>query len=446
MSRGAIKIWRMFHPKECYLLFYLCVLTYTLSASVAAEEYSFEIDEYTKKTYQLGGYAELRPVLSGLDEDAALTHLNFFDQKVKNPTPELNTRLQLEGRVERGTGRLFLRLNSDYQRTHMGEDLDISLYDAYATLRPISQLTFEVGKKSLRWGTGYAWNPVAFIDRPKDPDDPELNLEGFVIGSATYIMSFPAPLQTLALMPVLIPVSTDINDDFGTSAHLNIGAKIYALFYDTDLNLTFLSDGSKTSRYGFDFARNLTSNFEIHAEFAYLSAAQQKLVDGSGGLSSRKAEAISYLLGLRYLTRRETTLIAEYYHNGVGFSPSEMENYYALIERGCASLENSGDITLLREAQKLGGSGYTRPTPMRNYAYLRITQKEPFDILYVHPGISTMVNLDDHSFSLAPEIEYTAIKNLELRFKGTWLHGSAGSEFGERKNAWRLEMRLRYYL
>jgi hypothetical protein len=244
----------------------------------------------------------------------------------------------------------------------------------------------------------------------------------------------------------LIPVSTDINDDFGTSAHLNIGAKIYALFYDTDLDLTFLSDGSKTARYGFDFARNLTSNFEIHAEFAYLSAAQQKLVDGSGGLSSRKAEAISYLLGLRYLTRRETTLIAEYYHNGVGFSPSEMENYYALIERGCASLENSGDITLLREAQKLGGSGYTRPTPMRNYAYLRITQKEPFDILYVHPGISTMVNLDDHSFSLAPEIEYTAIKNLELRFKGTWLHGSAGSEFGERKNAWRLEMRLRYYL
>jgi hypothetical protein len=51
-----------------------------------------------------------------------------------------------------------------------------------------------VGKKSLRWGTGYAWNPVAFFDRPKDPDAPKLNLEGFILASASLIMN-PAVLQ-----------------------------------------------------------------------------------------------------------------------------------------------------------------------------------------------------------------------------------------------------------
>jgi hypothetical protein len=30
----------------------------------------------------------------------------------------------------------------------------------------------------------YAWNPVAFIDRLKDPYDPELNLEGPILASA----------------------------------------------------------------------------------------------------------------------------------------------------------------------------------------------------------------------------------------------------------------------
>jgi hypothetical protein len=31
----------------------------------------------------------------------------------------------------------------------------------------------DAGKKVVKWGKGYAWNPVAFVDRPKNPEDPE---------------------------------------------------------------------------------------------------------------------------------------------------------------------------------------------------------------------------------------------------------------------------------
>jgi hypothetical protein len=82
---------------------------------------------------------------------------------------------------------------------------------------------------------------------------------------------------------------------------------------------------------------------------------------------------------------------------------------------------------------------------MRDYLYLRISQKEPFDILYFTPALTTILNLDDRSFSISPELLYTGITNLELRLRGTALVGDRFSAFGEKPNDARLELRVRYY-
>ena len=50
--------------------------------------------------------------------------------------------------------------------------------------------TLELGKRALRWGKGYAWSPVAFLERPKDPTDPELAREGFVMATGAWVRSF----------------------------------------------------------------------------------------------------------------------------------------------------------------------------------------------------------------------------------------------------------------
>ena len=47
---------------------------------------------------------------------------------------------------------------------------------------------------------------MAFIDRPKDPDDPEVGMEGIFALSADYTKSFDGPLKTLSFTPVLLPV------------------------------------------------------------------------------------------------------------------------------------------------------------------------------------------------------------------------------------------------
>ncbi len=99
----------------------------------------------------------------------------------------------------------------------------------------------------------------------------------------------------------------------------------------------------------------------------------------------------------------------------------------------------------LNLAQELREKGYGRPNFMKDYLYGRISQKEPFEMLYFTPALTWIFNLHDNSFSLSPEIAYTGITNLEVRVKGSVLVGGDMTEYGEKQNDYRLELRIRYY-
>lgn len=302
-----------------------------------------------------------------------------------------------------------------------------------------------MGKKTLKWGKGYAWNPIAFVDRIKNPDDPELALEGYVVTSADYIKSFDGSLKTFSFTPVLVPVYDHINSDFGRIDHLNFAGKMYFLLYDTDIDFIFLVGGSKANRYGIDFSRNITTNLEIHGEFALFNDYKKVFINRAGSILTTEYDATSYLLGARYLTSLDTTFILEYYHNGRGFSRSAMKDYYTFIDRGYNVYQVSGDDAPLKRAAHVTKDNYDRMNPMRDYLYLHITQKEPFNILYFTPAITGIFNINDKSVFLSPELLYYAITNLELRLKTTLLIGDTYTEYGEKANDYRLELRVRYY-
>ena len=63
-----------------WLVGWLFILWAWGSSALAEEEYKFELSEIEKKPYHLGGYLELRPVLFGLDRDASLYKLKFFNR------------------------------------------------------------------------------------------------------------------------------------------------------------------------------------------------------------------------------------------------------------------------------------------------------------------------------------------------------------------------------
>ena len=432
-----------------FFIFYVAInALFFWSFVLAAEEYKFDLSEIEKKPYHLGGYVELRPVLFGLDRDASLYKLKFYNRNEGKTIEEYNGKLQLEGSLEKGIARLFVRTNFDLKYSYLGwehNDPKRMIYEGYLSLKPSPSLTFKLGKQTLLWGKGYAFNPVAFVSRPKDPEDPELALEGYITASADYIKSFQDPLKTVSITPVIFPVYKDINDDFGTVSRLNFAGKLYLLFYDTDIDLMAMTGGSRTSRVGMDFSKNITTNLEVHGEFAFVNNQRKKVIDSQGVISESKFDAKSYLLGIRYLTASDTTFIFEYYRNGTGFTHLEMKDYLTFIDKGYDLFLSKGNDSLLKKAASVTEGNYGRSNPMKDYLYLRISQKEPFNILYFTPAITTIMNLSDRSFSLSPELLYAGFTNWELRLKGTALVGQKETEFGEKQNDYRIEFRVRYY-
>jgi hypothetical protein len=121
------------------------------------------------------------------------------------------------------------------------------------------------------------------------------------------------------------------------------------------------------------------------------------------------------------------------------------ENFYNLVESAYHRYLATGDGSQLRRATALSSGTLAAARPMRDYLYFRASIKEPFDLLYLTPAVTAIVNLNDRSLSLAPEFVYAPITNLELRLRGTFLIGASETEYGEKQNDYRVELRLRYF-
>ncbi|HEX6174687.1 MAG TPA: hypothetical protein VF089_11785, partial [Candidatus Binatia bacterium] len=67
------------------------------------------------------------------------------------------------------------------------------------------------------------------------------------------------------------------------------------------------------------------------------------------------------------------------------------------------------------------------------------------DILYFTPAITSIMNVTDGSLTVIPELAYSPMTNLELRFRTPVLLGKNGTEYGEKQNDYRIELRMRYH-
>jgi len=424
----------------------LCAgLSLWLPAAVAQESTTFDVSQYEKKPFEFNGYAELKAEQFTFDRQNALYQLNYFDQPPRDGFDRGTGTLQLEGLYRHGITTAHVLAHGSYAHDYTGNDRDTRFYEASVSAQPSNQATYDLGKKTLSWGKGYAWNPVGFVQRPKDPNDPDLAREGFVIAGGDFVRSFDGTLKTVALTPLVVPTTASLNADFGTPDHFNPAAKIYFLYADTDIDLMMLGAGAKSSRYGFDFSRNLGTNLEIHGEWAHAASVTHPVVQPAGNVVPIEAPATSYLLGLRYLSERDLTTILEYYYNGAGYSEDEMRTFASVVHNAYDQYQITGNAAPLTKLRTALQPALAQPNPGQRYLYLRLSQQEPFDILYFTPALTTIANVDDHSYSIAPELLYTGVTNLELRFRVFWLSGARLTDFGEKQNDRRLELRARYY-
>jgi len=376
-----------------------CACLALAAPALGEERFSFDASQFEKKPWELGGFLQGTAERQKLDRASAL-----FPQQFPGVADRYNDRgiadAELAGTFRRDALRAQFLAHGEHVHELRADGGEAKFYEAFLAWQASSSATLEAGKKTQRWGKGYAWSPVAFLERPKDPEDPELAREGFTAVSASYVRSPGGALQNYSFTALAVPTVSGLNGDFGAEDHWNPAAKLSLLYRDTDVDFLWLGQGSRSARYGVDFSRNLGTNLELHGEWA-------RMPDPG---------TTSYLLGARYLTERETTWIAELYRNGAGLSEAQFR------------------------ARPVGG-----PNPMRDYVYLRASQKEPFDILYFTPSATTIVNLDDHSYSLIGELLYTGFKDLELRLRAAANRGGRLTEFGEKPVDARYELRARWY-
>ena len=425
-------------------VFLCCLPLFVVSPGVtAAEEYSFDLDDFEKKPLEWGGHFELQWSGMDLNQDGALYKLEYFD----DPRETLNrfsTTLQFDGSLQEENASFNWLLQVSASQDEIDYEETADFLEAYARFTPSPAMTLNIGKKNYKWGKGYAWNPASVIDRPKDPNNPEDALEGYTGFAVDLVKSFDGAMQTVALTTAFIPVTDDLNDDFGETGK-NFATKLYLLYKDTDIDFIWFNGDSRPQTFAVDFSKNLATNFEIHAELAHTPEQKKKILSDDGTVDIQEIADTSYLLGLRYLTESDITTIVEFYHNGDGYSQDEMDRFYQLATDAHDEFADTGNKSALSQAKNLAQEGYGRSQSGKNYLYIKITQKEPFDLLYTTPGIIATVNLEDHSYTLSPEITYTGMTNWESRLRFTYLEGSRFSEYGEKQNETKVEMRIRYF-
>jgi len=409
---------------------------------IYAEEFSFNISAYEKKPYELNGHFDVMASQLNIDPHSAFTNLAFKVPDNASDFTPYNSELELSGLYRFDSSTLNFRSLSQWQNDTFDTSTEQTLQEGYWRYQPSDQWSFELGKRAIKWGKGYAWNPVGFLERPKNPDEPEINREGFVLASAEYTKSLPGLVKTVTTSFFAIPVSNDLNQDLveSNTDNLFLAGKLYLLIDDIDLDLYLRHSSETNTDFGVSFATNLATHFEIHGDFAYRDKTQHTQLTNTPSLNTTTQSMFQSLIGVRYLTESDLTWIAEWLHSPQGYSPAEMSAFFELAHSN-PSL-NLADYQLAQQAKQ---SDFGTSNPGQNYLYLRASQKDFADIVYLTAAITAIANTDDQSYLLTPELIYTGYQNSEVRFKATTLQGAKKTEFGEKLNDSKIELRLRLF-
>lgn len=433
--------------------FWTGLLGFCMALNASAEEnFSFDLSAYQKKPYELNGRMDLMATQIQVNDGSAYSHLAFKGDSAEDFI-RYNGELELEGLYRWEQSSVHARTLSQWQDDVFKQTTEHTLQEAYWHTQASERWQFELGKRAVKWGKGYAWNPVGFIERPKNPDEPEQNREGFVLAGTTYTRSFSAPsqatenstglLKTVSASLYVLPVNENLNEELALSQQdidnaLQWAAKLYALVGQTDLEFYLHQSSGRIRDTGLSFASNLASNLEIHGDFAWRDPRNRLTINAnSGTLESEQRGRFQGLIGLRYLSPNDTTWIAEWLYSPQNPSETELNTFYQFAK----AEPNTPEFQLAQLAK----SAYSQTPPGEHALYLRISQKDFWDQVYLNAALTGFYNPLDHSYSLTPELSYSGYKNLELRLRTSWLQGSQNTEWGEKLSDLKTELRARLF-
>ena len=216
--------------------------------------------------------------------------------------------------------------------------------------------------------------------------------------------------------------------------------KLYVLTNNIDLDFMFYAGPNQIRRYGMDFSANLLENIEVHGEANYSNSEEMSVIVNNA-LQMNEVGGFSYLMGLRYLTKWNMTVIAEYYHNNNGLSRQEYQEYQDYLLNNLIT----GDADLINDTRTVMTSSFRSKNLMRDYLYFKASLPEPFKWLYSSVSVFTIYNLSDNSLILSSQIGYKPFTNSEILLWPSFLFGNDDSEYGSKHFRKKLEIWFRFH-
>ena len=302
-------------------IFLLIILSAFTISNVSSQEYDFDIPEEEEAKIEFNGNLDAKWGLLQTRKSSPFFGLQFYDVSEKDDyISQHRLDFYLDGIYRHKKIAFFMKTFCQYTKE---EPITPSFFELYGSLNLSPRLSMSFGKRRFNWGKGYAFNPVGYANAQKDPENPDLALAGKPSVYVSYNRSFTSDfVRNFSLGAILLPPEAEINQKFAPADKIGAAFKLYLLLKNIDIDLMTAFKEDNSQQVGLDFSTNLRENLEIHAEFSYAHDEIKYLVSKML-VSHHKNSGGSYLLGLRYLSRFNTTLIAEYYHNNNGLSENE---------------------------------------------------------------------------------------------------------------------------
>jgi hypothetical protein len=249
----------------------------------------------------------------------------------------------------------------------------LSVGEAFVQFAPKPWLEITAGRVIEKWGTGYAWNPTAFVSPRKNPSDPSDRRSAFrgldMIRADVFVRDTNISLYAL---------------EGGAFA-----ARAYQLVGGTDVSLHVRRDGNGTQQ-GVSVARVFGDALELHGEIARRHA----------------------LVGGQLTFRNDVNVVVELYHGGDGLSAAEWRGFRDRV----SAPRGPEDI--------LAANREYAPLRMgRNYAFVRVYRSG-----FVDGEVIAIANLRDGSALARITLTRKLRPNLSAYLIDTEFAGRRGSE------------------
>ncbi|HTO92809.1 MAG TPA: hypothetical protein VMM80_00515 [Bacteroidota bacterium] len=390
------------------------------------------------------GAQDLDYRISAVDE-ATAWHLNsatpynagnlVLPQPVRGNTGTLNAALGF-GVVSTSLG--FTAVSSDIQRPDYRFDIrelsvDLSLGESWDLL---------LGKKILKWGTGYAFNPTGVVEPQRSPSDPGDRLNQ---NEGRNLVSLTGFIGKSSLTAVYLNDAEVAHSSLAWGKN-EIALRAYTFIGGLDLSLVGHYREGDRLEIGANTSYVIGDNLELHGELlgkrgssmlyhAILRSdnpAQEFTAFPYAATEDDSREIFCKLLaGGQFTFTNGINVALEYYHNQEGLSPGEWKRWMNFvkfqdaIQRGAIAVDPAmivpSRLNLLWSLLTLSPRG-----TMRDYLFLRAAYSE---VSWSCEAICFM-NAADGSVALIPTLTWKASAYLSVYARYSGYLGRNDAEFG----------------